>query len=62
MFNCCCNPTSDFNIRRRSSAKNNSHTCKFARANASHSLLYNLKTKTDSSLSIQITPSSSLQL
>ncbi len=37
--NYCCNPTSDSDIRVRSSTKNNSHMCKFARANASHSLL-----------------------
>jgi hypothetical protein len=30
--NYCCSPTSNFNIRARSFAKSNSHTCKFVRA------------------------------
>jgi hypothetical protein len=37
--NCCGNPTFDSNIRARSSTKSNSHTCKFAKAGASHFLL-----------------------
>ncbi len=36
--NCCCNPTSEFDVRTRLSAKSNSHTCTSARAGASHSL------------------------
>jgi hypothetical protein len=36
--NCCYNPNSDFGIKARSFAKNNSHTCKFVKAGASHSL------------------------
>ncbi len=36
--NCCYSPTSNSNVRVRSSAKSNSHMCTFARANASHSL------------------------
>jgi hypothetical protein len=37
-FNCCCSPTSDSDVRARSSAKSNSHTCMSAKASASHSL------------------------
>ncbi len=37
-FNYCCSPTSNSNVRARSSAKSNSHTCTFARADASHFL------------------------
>ncbi len=36
--NCCCSPTSNSDVKTRSSAKNSSHTCTFARAGASHSL------------------------
>ncbi len=36
--NCCCSPTSDSDMKARSSAKNNSHTCTSTRAGASHSL------------------------
>ncbi len=36
--NCCYSPTSDSNVIARSSAKNNIHTCMFAKANASHFL------------------------
>jgi hypothetical protein len=38
VFKCCCNPTSNFDIRARSSAKNNSHKCTFAKVGASHYL------------------------
>jgi len=37
--NYCCSPTFDFNVRARSSAKNNNHTSTSTRASASHSLL-----------------------
>ncbi len=37
-FNYCCSPTSNFDIRVKSSAKSNSHTCTFVKANASHFL------------------------
>ncbi len=37
--NCCWNPTSDSNVRARSFSKSNNHTCTFAKAGASHSLL-----------------------
>jgi hypothetical protein len=37
-FNCCCSPTSDFDIRMRSSVKSNNHMCMFARVSASHFL------------------------
>ncbi len=36
--NCYCSPTSDFNIKARSSTKSNSHMCTFGKAGASHSL------------------------
>jgi hypothetical protein len=36
--NYCCSPTSDFDIKARSSAKSNSHTCTSVRAGASHFL------------------------
>ncbi len=36
--NCCCSPTSDFDVKVRSFTKNNSHTCTYVRASASHSL------------------------
>jgi hypothetical protein len=39
MSNCCYDPTSNSNIRVRSSAKNSSHTWKFVKAGASHYLL-----------------------
>ncbi len=38
MSNYCCSPTSDSDIKTRSSAKSNSHTCKSATADALHSL------------------------
>jgi hypothetical protein len=38
VFNCCYNPTFDSNIKTRSFTKNNNHTCKFAKVDASHSL------------------------
>jgi len=38
VFNCCCSPTFDSDVKARSSAKNNNHTRTSARANASHSL------------------------
>jgi hypothetical protein len=37
--NYCCSPTFDFDIRARSSAKSNSHTCTSVRAGALHFLL-----------------------
>jgi len=37
-FNYCCSPTSDFDVKARSFAKSNSHTCTSARASASHFL------------------------
>ncbi len=37
--NCCCSPTSDSNVRARSSAKSNNYTCTFAKVSASHFLL-----------------------
>jgi len=36
--NCCCNPTFDSDVRARSFAKTNNHTCTSAKAGASHSL------------------------
>jgi len=36
--NCCYNLTFDSDIKARSFAKSNNHTCKFAKVNASHSL------------------------
>jgi hypothetical protein len=38
-FNYCCSPTFDFDIKARSSTKNNSHMCTSARVDASHSVL-----------------------
>jgi hypothetical protein len=37
--NYCCSPTSHFDVRMRSSTKNNSHTCTFRTTSASHFLL-----------------------
>ncbi len=36
--NYCCSPTSNFDVRMKSSAKSNSHTCTFAKVGASHFL------------------------
>jgi len=36
--NCYCSPTSDSDIKARSSTKSNNHTCTSTRASASHSL------------------------
>jgi hypothetical protein len=38
MSNYCYNPTSDFDVRTRSSTKSNNHMCTPTRAGASHSL------------------------
>jgi hypothetical protein len=38
VFNCYCSPTSDSDIRSRSTTKSNNHTCTFTRASALHSL------------------------
>jgi hypothetical protein len=38
MYNYCCSPTSDFDVRVRSFAKNNNHTCKSVKDGASHFL------------------------
>ncbi len=37
-FNYCCNPTSDFDVKVKSSTKNNNHTCTSTKAGTSHSL------------------------
>ncbi len=39
MFNCCYNLIFNFDIKTTSLAKSNSHTCKFAKAGASHFVL-----------------------
>ncbi len=39
-FNCCYSPTSDSDVKVRSFAKSNNHTCTFAKADASHFLLF----------------------
>jgi hypothetical protein len=36
--NCCYSPTSDFDVKAKSSIKSNSHMCVFAKAGASHFL------------------------
>jgi len=36
--NCCCSPTSNSDVKARSSAKSNNHTCTFAKVGASHYL------------------------
>ncbi len=38
VFNCCCSPTSDSDVRTRSFAKSSNHMCTSARVGASHSL------------------------
>jgi len=38
VFNCCCSPTSDSDVRARSSAKSNNHMCTSTKVGASHSL------------------------
>jgi hypothetical protein len=46
VFNYCCSPNSNSNVRTRSSAKSNNHTCMFAKAGALHSLPYKCPSKT----------------
>jgi len=38
VYNFYCSPTSNSDVRARSSAKSNNHTCTYAKVNASHSL------------------------